>query len=57
MSEDNQILKIFKRIQVLFEGSSDDIEKKLQDAGFKTHIDKRALKDGTGNTGFVCAEL
>lgn len=54
--EDNESLKIFKRIQILYEGSYADIEKKLQEAGFKTHIEKRALQNLAGDTGFICAE-
>jgi len=57
LTESNENLKIFKRIQILYEGSYSEIEKKLQDAGFKTHIQKRALKETDSNTGFLCAEL
>jgi FkbM family methyltransferase len=57
LSEDNESLKIFKRIQVLIEGPSEELEKKLQSVGFKTHIQKRSLKDVAGGTSFVCAEL
>ncbi|ARD84662.1 hypothetical protein [Ferroplasma acidiphilum] len=56
LAEDNESLKIFKRIQILYEGSYADIEKKLQEAGFKTHIEKRALQNLAGDTGFICAE-
>jgi hypothetical protein len=56
LSEDNENLKLFKRIQILYEGSPGEIVKKLEDAGFKTHIQERVLKDAIGNTGFVCAE-
>ncbi len=57
LSEDNESLKIFKRIQILHEGSYGEIENKLKDAGFKTHIEQRGLKNVSGDTGFVCAEL
>ncbi|WP_337860196.1 hypothetical protein [Ferroplasma sp.] len=56
LSEDNESFKIFKRIQILIDGPSEEIVKKLQDAGFKTHIQPRTLKDIAGGTSFVCAE-
>ena len=57
LSEDDDSLKMFKRIQILYEGSPDEIQKRLEAAGFKVTLQKRALKGINGNTGFVCAEL
>ena len=36
---------------------TDEIQKRLEAAGFKVTLHKRALKNVNDNTGFVCAEL
>ncbi|MCL4453632.1 hypothetical protein [Ferroplasma sp.] len=57
LSEDDDSLKMFKRIQILYEGSPDEIKNRLEAAGFKVSLQKRALKSVNPDTGFVCAEL
>ncbi|MEM0140061.1 MAG: hypothetical protein QXZ44_05570 [Ferroplasma sp.] len=56
LNEDNDTLRVFSRMQILYSGNEAAVKEKLESAGFKVSILPRKLKDANTDSKFIFAE-